>query len=243
MLYGLGTQLDIPSWQRHWLQHCAHRSPQNPGTETPPSSAAESHATPVLLAEPAGATQTHDFESSSGMLEGVLQSLTGLTVGSPQTGDKTNAAQHLQHDALAGIDTHKMSDVVTRTQQAEDSEESLACHKFIENIRETEFGMGVELGASGAELRQKMNERLGRALQRLSQDLYSKDVHFVLELVQNADDNEYEANVWPAVEFILQDSGITIVNNEVSTRTMQKRFWWQQHINTCSSSLWRCNIG
>lgn len=79
--------------------------------------------------------------------------------------------------------------------------------------------MDVELDASGAELRQKMNERLGRALHRLSQDLYSKDVHFILELVQNADDKTYEADAWPAVEFILKDTGITIVNNEVRMKT------------------------
>jgi len=64
-------------------------------------------------------------------------------------------------------------------------------------------------------LRQKSNDRLGRALQRLSQDLYSKDVHFVLELVQNADDNVYDEGVCPALEFILNAEGITILNNEV----------------------------
>ena len=34
-------------------------------------------------------------------------------------------------------------------------------------------------------------EREGRSLHRLSTELYSKDTHFVLELVQNADDNTY----------------------------------------------------
>ena len=33
---------------------------------------------------------------------------------------------------------------------------------------------------------QEQNARLGRALVRLSRDLYSKDLHFVLELIQNA---------------------------------------------------------
>ncbi len=32
---------------------------------------------------------------------------------------------------------------------------------------------------------------MGRALQRLSAELYSRDTHFVLELVQNSDDNAY----------------------------------------------------
>jgi hypothetical protein len=32
-------------------------------------------------------------------------------------------------------------------------------------------------------------------------DLYSKSAHFVLELVQNADDNSYAAGVVPTIEF------------------------------------------
>lgn len=129
-----------------------------------------------------------------------------------QGADDTSVPQ----SGLAAIsNTSNVTDRYNEDQHKAASEESLECQKFIESIREEEFGMGVDLGASGAELRQKMNDRLGRALHRLSQDLYSKDMHFVLELVQNADDNAYEADVWPAVEFILQDTGITIVNNEV----------------------------
>ena len=88
--------------------------------------------------------------------------------------------------------------------------------QIVENIRQVEFGIGIQLDAQGANLRERQNERLGRALHRLSQDLYSKDVHFVLELVQNADDNTYQADVAPALEFILDDVGITILNNELN---------------------------
>jgi len=45
--------------------------------------------------------------------------------------------------------------------------------------------------------------------------VYSKDVHFVLELVQDPDDNVYDEGVCPALEFILNADGITILNNEV----------------------------
>ncbi len=92
---------------------------------------------------------------------------------------------------------------------------SQACQQVITDICKVEFGIGVELDAVGTGLRQKSNDRLGRALQRLSQNLYSKDVHFVLELVQNADDNVYDEGVCPALEFILNAEGITILNNEV----------------------------
>ena len=66
-------------------------------------------------------------------------------------------------------------------------------------------------------------------MHRLSQELYTKDSHFVLELIQNADDNEYHDNSYhdndnnnkdggtcwkPTVAFIVEEDKITILNNE-----------------------------
>jgi len=42
-----------------------------------------------------------------------------------------------------------------------------------------------------------LQTQLNNALKLLSDDLYSKKSHFVLELVQNADDNEYASGVTP----------------------------------------------
>lgn len=53
----------------------------------------------------------------------------------------------------------------------------------------------MALGEDGQKLMLKQQERLGRSLDRLSRDLYSKDTHFVLELIQNADDNDYPPEV------------------------------------------------
>lgn len=50
--------------------------------------------------------------------------------------------------------------------------------------RKSEFGIGVKLTAEGQKLMQVHQERLGRSLDRLSTELYSKDTHFVLELIQ-----------------------------------------------------------
>lgn len=47
------------------------------------------------------------------------------------------------------------------------------------------------MSEEGKNLVAKHQERLGRSLERLYKDLYSKDTHFVLELIQNADDNNY----------------------------------------------------
>jgi hypothetical protein len=56
--------------------------------------------------------------------------------------------------------------------------------QVIESIRQGEFGLGLDLCSEAGELASRQNKRIGRALQRLSHDLYSKDTHFVLELIQ-----------------------------------------------------------
>ncbi|GIL57411.1 hypothetical protein Vafri_12575, partial [Volvox africanus] len=89
------------------------------------------------------------------------------------------------------------------------------CRHFVESIRRDEFGMGVELVGEAAALSGRLAARTGRALQRLAAELYSTDSHFVMELVQNADDNTYPAGVVPSLEFVLQRGAITAVNNEL----------------------------
>ncbi|WOL09515.1 hypothetical protein Cni_G18268 [Canna indica] len=85
----------------------------------------------------------------------------------------------------------------------------------IEAIRREEFGLDSNLTDSESCLLKKQHARLGRALHCLSQELYSQDSHLLLELVQNADDNAYSHGVEPTLLFILQDSGIVVLNNEV----------------------------
>ena len=61
--------------------------------------------------------------------------------------------------------------------------------EVIEMIRREDFGIydgseAIHLGEAGLRLREVQNARMGRALLRLSHELYSKDSHFVLELIQ-----------------------------------------------------------
>ena len=87
----------------------------------------------------------------------------------------------------------------------------------VKQILRSEFGDGVELDDEGGKLLKTNLARLGRAIQRLASDLYSSDVHFVLELIQNADDNKYNlsgADV-PTLCFDLTPSAVVISNNEV----------------------------
>ncbi|XWS09171.1 hypothetical protein CRYUN_Cryun40dG0063400 [Craigia yunnanensis] len=85
---------------------------------------------------------------------------------------------------------------------------------FIESIRRDEFGLDPNLSNVESSILKKQHARLGRALHCLSQELYSQDSHFLLELVQNADDNVYSENVEPTLTFILRESGIIVLNNE-----------------------------
>ena len=55
---------------------------------------------------------------------------------------------------------------------------------------------------------------LGRSLQRLSEELYTRDTHFVLELIQNADDNKYSIGVEPSLVFVVDNESVTAMNNE-----------------------------
>src|SRR5271157_3106554 len=48
-----------------------------------------------------------------------------------------------------------------------------------------------------------LSEKLKKAIEQLSEGLYSKDVHFILELIQNAEDNHYGAAVDPSLSFRL----------------------------------------
>ncbi|XP_076948185.1 protein NO VEIN-like [Bidens hawaiensis] len=85
---------------------------------------------------------------------------------------------------------------------------------IIERIRREEFGLDSNISAKEDSILKKQHARLGRALHCLSQELYSQDSHFLLELVQNADDNVYPCDVEPTLTFILQEEGVVVLNNE-----------------------------
>lgn len=55
----------------------------------------------------------------------------------------------------------------------------------------------------------------GRALDKLSRDLYAHESHFFHELLQNSDDNAYSDAVTPALFLRVSKSCITVLNNEI----------------------------
>ncbi|KAN0136170.1 hypothetical protein V8E53_006030 [Lactarius tabidus] len=57
--------------------------------------------------------------------------------------------------------------------------------------------------------------KLERALERLSSDLYNKKTHFLLEFIQNADDNTYADDVTPSLKLRIEDSLVVFECNEL----------------------------
>ncbi|KAE9607316.1 hypothetical protein Lal_00026672 [Lupinus albus] len=71
----------------------------------------------------------------------------------------------------------------------------------IEEIRRKKFSIGGELNP--------LAEDLHQSVKNLSAELYAKDVHFLMELIQNAEDNQYYEGVSPTLEFIITSKDIT----------------------------------
>ncbi|XP_072098501.1 uncharacterized protein [Mobula birostris] len=97
------------------------------------------------------------------------------------------------------------------------NEEDNLRKSIIDDIRKNEFGIGIELNDEGKKLMQVHQNRLGRSLARLSTELYSKDTHFVLELIQNADDNSYppfDDDTTASLLFVVERDCIILLNNE-----------------------------
>jgi hypothetical protein len=83
---------------------------------------------------------------------------------------------------------------------------SLPPREFIAAVRES-----YNINDSRAE---RSNRQLNKALEILSVELYSDDTHFLLELIQNADDNKYGVDVVPRLLFELKPDRLVVVNNE-----------------------------
>ncbi|KAJ0578483.1 putative histidine kinase/HSP90-like ATPase superfamily [Helianthus annuus] len=77
----------------------------------------------------------------------------------------------------------------------------MAAKDHVEEIRRTKFSIGGEPNP--------LTEDLHQAVKNLSAELYAKDVHFLMELIQNAEDNEYPEGVDPSLEFVITSKDIT----------------------------------
>ncbi len=88
-----------------------------------------------------------------------------------------------------------------------------AAFEHIKKIREG-FGVDSRLDATGQSIVNNLQGMIERSLEKLSNDLYSEQGHFVLELVQNADDNQYASDRLPTLRFVVSPDRILVCNNE-----------------------------
>ncbi|KAF5459583.1 hypothetical protein F2P56_019521 [Juglans regia] len=77
----------------------------------------------------------------------------------------------------------------------------MTAREHIKEIRRKKFSIGGEPNP--------LTEDLHQAVRNLSAELYAKDVHFLMELIQNAEDNEYMEGVGPSLEFLITSEDIT----------------------------------
>lgn len=96
------------------------------------------------------------------------------------------------------------------------TEEKISPRDIIECIRTEGYLLDIDEVPDKIKRGAKnLQENLNNALKLLSDDLYSKKSHFVLELVQNADDNDYHTGIVPQLTFKLDPKRLVLVNNEV----------------------------
>jgi hypothetical protein len=89
-----------------------------------------------------------------------------------------------------------------------------APREIIEDIRKTKYGVGLPPGSPQRIGFDALRPVLDCAIQHLSDDLYAEDVHFVLELVQNADDNRYRQGEPAFIRLVRSRDRLLVQNNE-----------------------------
>lgn len=86
---------------------------------------------------------------------------------------------------------------------------------LIESIRRKEFGIGADLEGEAKQIVDNMVRKYRNLLSTVAEDLNSKDTHFLLELIQNADDNSYKEGVIPSLSLEMNNEYLIVKNNEI----------------------------
>ena len=75
------------------------------------------------------------------------------------------------------------------------------------------------LSSSDSDSLKSLREMASRSIQHLAEGLYSERVHFMLELLQNADDNYYAQDVIPTLRIVIENNKLIFFNNELGFST------------------------
>jgi len=97
--------------------------------------------------------------------------------------------------------------------------------QIIETIRKIRFGIGLNISNLSKEQLDALKDkkRILRDAARLAKEINTKRPHFILELIQNAEDNNYEDGVIPRIKFIIRKNELVIQNNEKGFK--EKNVW------------------
>lgn len=193
MLCRLGFELDITPWQGCWPQG-------------KPDQASDRVAQALSgLSEPVSDADDPAADESV--------SCPGVV-----TSEDPEAFQHLSHDSLNVYSLDRASGMYSGGAV---SHQAGTCQEFIEELRRSRFGIGIEVPEHVAEYVRQQEETVQQLSQALSDGLYSKNLHFVLELLQNSDDTTFAPGVTPTVEFVLEADNITVYTNEVASTDLR----------------------
>jgi hypothetical protein len=125
------------------------------------------------------------------------------------------SALSLDREELAGRGDAESNAVIV-TPSSIGASSSSDCKAMIARFLQTEF----KYGPDGQRPRQdEQTDNIKNALTLLSDNLYTSNVHFVMELLQNADDNTYLEGVVPQLKFQLSGDALCVFNNEKGFRT------------------------
>jgi hypothetical protein len=93
-----------------------------------------------------------------------------------------------------------------------------SCSELCAYIRKR-FGIGLDtdesLDAGTRSAFQEVRGGFQRSIHRMTEELYASSAHFVLELIQNADDNRYAEGATPALHVTVADGRVRFDNNEL----------------------------
>lgn len=85
------------------------------------------------------------------------------------------------------------------------------CRLFVQNLLKSDFNYD----ANGCKMEDRpVDIKLNKTIENLSNQLYSTEVHFLSEVIQNADDNDYSDGVTPSLLVALSNTEIVFDINE-----------------------------
>jgi len=88
--------------------------------------------------------------------------------------------------------------------------------EIIKRIRKIRFGIGLDTSNLTSDQMDALRDKK-RVLEdaaSLAKEINTKKPHFILELIQNAEDNYYEDKVTPRLKFIIRHNDLIVQNNE-----------------------------